>query len=136
MKRLLIIGFTGCAFALAPIISASAMPAATPYTMGGPDGAVIQVKGGHGHATRAWVGPSRRSRPPLRLAPWPSLWLAASSSLVVNRQKERGRISWRPATAVRFVPGLRLPSAVVVERHKPSYRSVTPLDARRLPTFN
>jgi len=49
MKRLLIIGFTGCAFALAPIMSASAMPAATPYTLGNPDGAIIQVKGGHGH---------------------------------------------------------------------------------------
>jgi hypothetical protein len=49
MKRLLIVGFTGCAFALAPTMSASAMPAATPYTLGGADGAVIQVKGGHGH---------------------------------------------------------------------------------------
>ena len=49
MKRLLIIGFTGCAFALAPIMSASAMPATTPHTLGSADGAVIQVKGGHGH---------------------------------------------------------------------------------------
>src|SRR6266436_4205989 len=49
MKRLLIIGFTGCAFVLAPTMSASALPAATPYTLGGTDGAVIQVKGGHGH---------------------------------------------------------------------------------------
>ena len=49
MKRLLIIGFTGCAFALAPTMSASAMPAATPYALDGADGAVIQVKGGHGH---------------------------------------------------------------------------------------
>src|ERR1700752_626293 len=49
MKRLLIIGLAGCAFALAPAISASAMPAATPHTLGGADGAVIQVKGGHGH---------------------------------------------------------------------------------------
>jgi hypothetical protein len=49
MKRLLIIAFTGCAFALVPTMSASAMPAATPYTLGGADGAVIQVKGGHGH---------------------------------------------------------------------------------------
>ena len=31
MKRLLIIGLTGCAFALAPTMSALAMPAATPY---------------------------------------------------------------------------------------------------------
>src|SRR6266852_934284 len=49
MKRLLIIGFTGCAFVLAPTMLASALPAATPYTLGGADGAVIQVKGGHGH---------------------------------------------------------------------------------------
>ena len=49
MKRLLIVGLTGCAFALAPTVSALAMPAATPYTLGGTDEAVIQVKGGHGH---------------------------------------------------------------------------------------
>lgn len=49
MKRLLIIGLAGCAFALAPAMSASAMPAATLYAPGGPDEAVIQVKGGHGH---------------------------------------------------------------------------------------
>ena len=41
MMRLLIVGFTGCAIALAPTMSASAMPAATPYTLGNPDGAVI-----------------------------------------------------------------------------------------------
>ena len=51
MKRLLIIGLTGCAFALAPTISALAMPAATPYTLANPDAAVIQVKGGHGQST-------------------------------------------------------------------------------------
>src|SRR6516164_4213421 len=49
MKRLLINGLTGCAFALAPTMSASAMPAATPYTLGGADEAIIQVKGVHGH---------------------------------------------------------------------------------------
>ena len=49
MKRLLVIGLTGCVFALAPTMSASAMPAATPYALGGTDEAVIQVKGGHGH---------------------------------------------------------------------------------------
>jgi hypothetical protein len=49
MERLLIIGLTGCAFTLALTMSASAMPAATPYTLGGADGGVIQVKGGHGH---------------------------------------------------------------------------------------
>jgi hypothetical protein len=38
--------------------------------------------------TRAWVGPSRRSRPPL--------WLAASPPLVVNKQKQRGCIGWQP----------------------------------------
>jgi hypothetical protein len=45
----------------------------------------------------------------------------------------------RDASPARW-PGLRLPSAEVVgfkrEHHKPSYRSVTPLDAGRLPTFN
>ena len=49
MRRLLIIGLAGCAFALAPMMSASAMPAATPYTLANSDAAVIQVKGGHGH---------------------------------------------------------------------------------------
>ena len=48
MKRLLIIGLAGCAIALAPTLSASAMPAATPSTLGA-DAAVIQIKGGHGH---------------------------------------------------------------------------------------
>jgi hypothetical protein len=48
MKWLLIVGLTGCAFAFAPIMSASAMPAATPYALGATDEAVIQVKGGHG----------------------------------------------------------------------------------------
>jgi hypothetical protein len=49
MKRLLIIRLAGCAFALAPTMSASAMPAATPYSLGRADEAIIQVKGGHGH---------------------------------------------------------------------------------------
>jgi hypothetical protein len=49
MKRLLLIGFAACAFALAPTLSASAMPAATPAALGGSDEAVIQVRGGHGH---------------------------------------------------------------------------------------
>src|ERR1700739_4268209 len=49
MKRLLITGLAGCAFVLAPTISAPAMPAATPYALGGIDQTVIQVKGGHGH---------------------------------------------------------------------------------------
>ena len=37
MKRVLIIGLTGCAFALAPIIAASAMPVATPSALGRTD---------------------------------------------------------------------------------------------------
>ena len=49
MKRLLLIGFSACAFALAPTLSASAMPVATPGSLGGSDAAIIQVKGGHGH---------------------------------------------------------------------------------------
>lgn len=49
MKRLLMIGVTGFVFALAPIMSASAIPAATSYALSGADAAVIQVKGGHGH---------------------------------------------------------------------------------------
>src|SRR6516162_1038369 len=47
----------------------------------------------------AWVGPSRRSRPPLRLVPRPPLWLAASSPLVVtftSDQKGAAVGSWRP----------------------------------------
>ena len=49
MKRALIIGLTGCAFALAPTIAASAMPVATPSALGRTDEVIIQVKGGHGH---------------------------------------------------------------------------------------
>ncbi len=50
MKRLLIMGLTGCTIVLAPTMSASAMPAATPYLLGATDqAAIIRVKGGHGH---------------------------------------------------------------------------------------
>jgi hypothetical protein len=35
MKRLLMIGLAGCALALTPTTSTSAMPAATPYALGG-----------------------------------------------------------------------------------------------------
>jgi hypothetical protein len=50
MKWLLMVGLTGCIIALAPTMSASAMPAATPWALGGSsDEAIIQVKGGHGH---------------------------------------------------------------------------------------
>ncbi|THD70783.1 MAG: hypothetical protein E7813_07135 [Bradyrhizobium sp.] len=48
MKRLLLIGFAACALALAPTLSASAMPAAPPNALGS-DGTIIQVRGGHGH---------------------------------------------------------------------------------------
>ena len=49
MKRLLLIGFAACAFAVVPTLSASAMPRATPDTLvAGTDSAVILAKGGHG----------------------------------------------------------------------------------------
>ena len=48
MKRPLLIAFAACALALAPTLSASALPIATTNTIGGSDGAVIQVRG-HGH---------------------------------------------------------------------------------------
>ena len=46
MKRLLVIGFAACAVALAPSLSASAMPVATPGVLAASDADVIQVKGG------------------------------------------------------------------------------------------
>ena len=46
MKPLLLIGFAACTFALAPILSASAMPVANPDTFA--DSSIIQVHG-HGH---------------------------------------------------------------------------------------
>src|SRR5580692_8080498 len=46
MKRLMIIGFTGCALALAPTMSASAMPAATPHMLGSADGQSFRSKAG------------------------------------------------------------------------------------------
>ncbi|MDH6694924.1 hypothetical protein AB7M56_006982 [Bradyrhizobium elkanii] len=49
MNRLLAIAFIGCAFSLAPMLSASAMPMATPHALGSADGEVIQVRGGQGH---------------------------------------------------------------------------------------
>jgi len=50
MKRLLLIGFAACAFAVVPTLSASAMPRATPDTLvAGADSAVILARGGHGH---------------------------------------------------------------------------------------
>ena len=50
MKRLLLIGLAACTLALVPTLSVSAMPAATPNSLGvSDDAAVIQVRGGHGH---------------------------------------------------------------------------------------
>ena len=45
MKRALLIGFAACAFALAPTLSASAMPVASPDAISVSEGAVIHVKG-------------------------------------------------------------------------------------------
>ncbi len=52
MKRLLLIGFAACAFALAPIPPASAMPIAHPNTVAEDGSSIIQVRGhrgGRGH---------------------------------------------------------------------------------------
>jgi hypothetical protein len=49
MKRLLLIGFAACAFALAPTLPASAMPSANPSALIDTDGSIVLVKGGHGH---------------------------------------------------------------------------------------
>jgi hypothetical protein len=49
MKRLLLIGFAGCAFALAPTLSASAMPVANPAAITAHESSTVLVKGGHGH---------------------------------------------------------------------------------------
>jgi hypothetical protein len=48
MKRPLLIGFTACSFALAPISLASAMPVAHPNVLTGDNSAIIQVHGYHG----------------------------------------------------------------------------------------
>jgi hypothetical protein len=48
MKKLLLIGFAACAFALAPTLSASAMSVASPNALG-TDDTIIQVRGGHDH---------------------------------------------------------------------------------------
>ena len=49
MKKLLLIGLAGCALALTPILSSSAMPVAASDALGVSDHGVIQVRGGHGH---------------------------------------------------------------------------------------
>lgn len=56
MKRLLLMIFSTSAFALAPTLSASAMPIATPGSLGGSDAAIIQVKGGQATVTVIWGG--------------------------------------------------------------------------------
>jgi hypothetical protein len=49
MKRIFALGLTACAFAFAPVLSASAMTGANPGTLGARDAAIVQVHG-HGHA--------------------------------------------------------------------------------------
>ena len=48
MKRLLLIGFAASAFALAPALSASAMPVSPPTAIGISQDSIVQIKGGHG----------------------------------------------------------------------------------------
>ena len=45
MKRLLLIGFAACTFALAPILSAPAMPVANPNAITGTDISIVRVHG-------------------------------------------------------------------------------------------
>jgi hypothetical protein len=82
MKRLPVIGLTGCAIALASAESAFAMPAATPYALGGAVKEFIQIKGGHGHG-HGW-GHHGGHGHHYGWVPWAPLWLAASSPLVVT----------------------------------------------------
>jgi hypothetical protein len=49
MKRILLIGFAAGALALAPTVSAFAMPVAHANTLTDKESATIQIKGGHGH---------------------------------------------------------------------------------------
>jgi hypothetical protein len=50
MKRSLLIGAAACAFAVLPMLSASAMPRATSDAfVAGSDNPVILAHGGHGH---------------------------------------------------------------------------------------
>ena len=48
MKRLLLIGFAACAFALSPTL-VSALPGASPNALTEIDNSIVLVKGGHGH---------------------------------------------------------------------------------------
>ena len=52
---------------------------------------------GNSDQRRPWVGPSRRSRPPLRLVSRPPLWLAASSPSVVISRPQKG-LQWLAAS--------------------------------------
>jgi hypothetical protein len=49
MKRLWFVAISACGFLLATVLSATAMPVATPTALAGPEPTAIQVKGGHGH---------------------------------------------------------------------------------------
>ena len=61
MKQALLIGFAACAFALAPTLSASALPVASPDAISVSEGAIIHVKGGHGGG-RGHMGRGNRGR--------------------------------------------------------------------------
>jgi len=52
MNRFLLIGFTACSFALAPISLASAMPIAHPNALGGDSSAIIRIHGWGHHGGR------------------------------------------------------------------------------------
>ncbi len=55
MKRLLLTGLAACTFALAPILSASAMPVASSHALTDTDSSIIQVRGyGHGGGHPSW----------------------------------------------------------------------------------
>src|SRR5260370_10299413 len=49
MKRLLLIGFAACTFALAPTLPASAVPGVHPSALTRTDNSIIRVSGGRGH---------------------------------------------------------------------------------------
>ena len=61
MKRAFLIGFAACAFALAPALSALAVSFTPPDALGVSEGALIQIKGGHGHG-RGHMGRGNRGR--------------------------------------------------------------------------
>ena len=62
MKNVLLIGFAAFAFALAPALSASAMPvSAASKVVSVSDDSLVQVKGGRGHG-RGHMGRGNRGR--------------------------------------------------------------------------